>query len=341
MAHARTLAEGFLDAGLETVAFVSAVQELPAELSKGFTTHEVFADDWGVARRSIEYTAARDRGDGRGLFLWLHLSQPTPPLWPVPSGGVKLDKDYTSLYQAASYGGERDGRVLHSRTQAGEELGGAELEHLSNLYDGELALTGFVLYSFLDFYRYGSATSGVWDSTLTVVAGTGGVELGERYGQDPWEVLHDSGLRTPLLLRHPDSLTGRRIFADLVSLGDLHPTLIEWFDLDSQRGSRSLLSITDSYLEREFPTAPVLSVGGDGGLSLRTQDWRLITPSSEGASPVLFRIEGMQEQELRGDLASEYPEVVRTLTGKLETERALMAGATGAGVEKLVHEDGE
>ncbi len=311
-----TLAEGFALAGMETVAFVTRPEPLPAALGRGFERLEVSPDDWETARRAVEYFAERDWGNGRGLFLWLHLAQPAPPYWPVAPENVRLARDYTRLFTDEDYGGERDGEKLWARAAAGEKLGPEELRYLTDLYDGELALNSHLLTSLVDFLRYSGVTSGAWDRTVTIVAGVSGAELGERAGLGPGESLHDSSLRIPLLLHHPDSLTGRRIFAEPVALVDLAFTITDWFRLDQgPAGEASLLSITDSYIPRSFPSRPVLAGDGRGSLSLRTNDWRLIV--DRGGEVELYRVQRMQE--LSGDVAEEHPEVVQELLARLHT----------------------
>jgi len=315
---AATLAEGFHAAGLLTVAFVTGDGPLPEVLARGFDQVEVGTSDLDTVRNAVEYCSDRDWADGRGQFLWMHLTGPAAPYWPAPPEGVDLGKDFTTQFADPAYEGERDGRVLQARLDAGEVLTPEELAHLGDLYDGELALTNFLLYQFLDFLRYGSVTAGAWDATVAVVAGTGGAELGARAGRAPWEVLRDSGLRVPLLLRHPDSLTGRRIFADLVTLSDVAPTLARWFELDVELEGRSLLGITDSDGQPPFLRRPVVASDGFGRATLRTDVWRLVTNGDGSAA--LHRIERMQE--LEEDFADVRPEVVRTLRAELEAALA-------------------
>jgi arylsulfatase A-like enzyme len=72
----------------------------------------------------------------------------------------------------------------------------------------------------------------VWDRTLVVTAGLSGCELGERGYYGSKKSLHVQGLQVPLAFHHPRSLTGRRIFEDLVGLADVAPTLSEWMLLE-------------------------------------------------------------------------------------------------------------
>jgi arylsulfatase A-like enzyme len=84
--------------------------------------------------------------------------------------------------------------------------------------------------------------------------------------------------RVPLVLRHPDSLTGERVFADPVELQDVMPTVLDWFGIavpDGVRG-RSLLARTDAAPRERFEARPAIAVLGTRTCSVRTDRWRMI-----------------------------------------------------------------
>lgn len=152
--------------------------------------------------------------------------------------------------------------------------------------------------------------------SAVVVVGASGVELGERAGA--WS--DDSGsfeesLHVPLLLRHPGSITGRRILGGTVEHADVAPTLRELFGVgDLRDGERSLLARTDSYVRREFPERPALTLVAtpDGGLSLsaRINDERLVLEYL--GTPRLYDL--ARDPSQRHDLAAEMPERARELS---------------------------
>lgn len=310
LAGATTLAAEFHRAGAETAAFVAGTfaARSTGALRAGFQTFSTSDTNGSTIEAALDYLAQRDWGSGGHTFLWLHLATPVQAAEVVAPAGLEA---LTRSFVDAAYEGERDPGALRARVAAGETLAEAEHAYLVDHYDSALSHTNALLFHFLDQYRIVGDPGGGWDSTVTVLAGTHGVELGARAGTPSWSSLHDSGLRVPLLLRHPDSLTGRRIFAELVSLSDVAPTLAEWFDLEGEFGGRSLLAITDSYIEKGFAAAPILTTSRPSRLSLRTRDWRLTVDSTGGSPPALFRIERMREIE--EDVAGAYPEVVTEL----------------------------
>lgn len=312
-----TLASAFRAAGFDTAGFCATT--LPDDLHEGFDVLVEGETDQQMLVGAIEFCNQRDWANGKGAFLWMHFSGAGPPYWPTPR---EIEgRDFHTLFTDPEYAGE-DGQRLAERLAAGESLSAAELEHLGNLYDGELALSTYLLQYFLGFYRFSGNTSGAWPETVAVVCGTHGVELGDRIGVSPWESARDAGLRVPLLFRHPSSLTGRRIFSDLVTLADVGPTLADWFDVEFSSAGRSLLVVTDSYLELDLEERPCVARDATGRASLRTDEWRLVRELD--GTLRLFEIQRMQE--LPQDVAALHPDVAAELDARLTRALADLIG---------------
>jgi hypothetical protein len=131
-------------------------------------------------------------------------------------------------------------------------------------------------------------------------------------------------------------LTGRRIFLPLVTLEDLRATLLEWFDLAAPTPTRgrSLLSLTDEWRKRAFPSLPLVAVGAsDGGswpaFSVRNEKWRLVVwPPDAAASDAretceLFDLE--HDPVCRTDVAGENPDTTRELREIASAQLASLA----------------
>ena len=91
----------------------------------------------------------------------------------------------------------------------------------------------------------------------------------------------------PLVLRHPDSLTGERVLAEPVELQDVMPTVLEWFGVavpDGVRG-RSLFARMDAFPENRFEPRPAIAVLGTRTCSVRTPRWRMIWSPHRSAKP--------------------------------------------------------
>jgi len=322
-----TLAECLAAAGFVTVAFVSAPPGGgPAGLDQGFERFHLGQGDLETLAPLANFFSERDWSNDRPLFLWLHLRQTTFPFEPFPLNDLEgRSIDYPTLFTRPDYQGGADGSVaFRERVLSGEgELELADRDQIVDLYDGEVALLNRLLYTILDYLRFTQTTSAGWQSTLTVVAGVNGVQLPDDGVWGKHDALRDCNLKVPLIVRHPDSLTGRRVLSEVVELSDVAPTLAMLFDVELPEPSgRSLLALTDSYVERDFLTRPAFAVAPDRSVfSLRTPEWRLLADAErlgggEGALE-LYPVELMRERP--DEASADHPRAVATLMGELRT----------------------
>ncbi|MBK7878166.1 MAG: sulfatase-like hydrolase/transferase [Planctomycetes bacterium] len=270
-----TLASTLERAGFDTAAFVSAPRAgLRSALGRGFRRFAPCADD----AAAIEAAAAhfeRDTGDGRSTFVWLHLSALALP-WDdalAPSDGRKFGAPALAEPAVGSSAWLARGETeLDPRARAA----------LAARYDERLRATLERLAGFLS-RTYDWSTSPVeasetWARTLFVLAGTNGFELGERGAVGSGASPHEEALRVPLLLRHPDSLTGERVVLELVTLEDVLPTVVDAFSLDVPKevDGRSLLDLLDDRTAPAFPSRPAVAVLPGPIYSLRTPELRAV-----------------------------------------------------------------
>jgi len=291
-AEVPTLAQRLGAAGFATYAFVSQPDvELGPALARGFDVFEQSVDDHAALAAAYGWVLEHDFGNDRPVLLWLHLSGPLPPF---PTEGT-FAPHFVDATATGGIGGTLEELARLHRGEITAEP--AVLARLAALYDADLAETNLLLARFLDRFQFVTTTSGAWTRTLTVLAGTRGLELGERHGYcGSARSLHDAALRVPLALRHPDSLTGSRVLDEIVELTDVVPTLLDWFDLPTDGSSggplpgRSLLSLVDSYVRRPFESRPAFTRTPEGILTVRTPRWRLIENPGDrevdGAYPV-------------------------------------------------------
>lgn len=316
-----TLAETFSAAGFETRAFVSAeTVHLGPGWSQGFDTIEECVDDLDAVQRVLAWIAAHDFGSGGRAFVWLHLSGPAFPYEP----GKIAELDFARLYADPDYGGAARGDAAFRDERV--ELTDADRAHIAALYDGEIARTTHLLRRLLDWLAVAGGPSDAWPGTLLALAGLGGETLApESSGELGDRTLPSEGaLHVPLFLRHPDSLTGRRIFARLVTLEDLFPTLVEWFALpvpDDVQGE-SLLSLTDEWRHRPFPDRTLVALGasddaGHEALSARDERWRLVIVPPRSSDARLELHDLASDPRARRDVSAEHPDVAEQLRAEL------------------------
>jgi arylsulfatase A-like enzyme len=311
-----TLAEVFSAAGFQTVAFVARrTGDLAPGWKQGFERFERTDDDSEAVRRARAWIDERDFGSGARSFVWLHLEGPTLPHEPGTRDGI----DYRSLF-----------------ADRGEAAGDD-----AALYDGEIAELSHLLRDFFDHLHETGGPADAWGGTLLAFVGLGGGELEDGSAPDPRARARpaEGVLHVPLFLRHTDSLTGRRIFRALVTLEDLRATLLEWFELPVPAAShgRSLLSLTDEWRKRAFPSRPLVAIGASDGeerpaCSVRNDRWRLVVwpaqSSTDGASEVCELYDLEDDARGKSNVASEHPDTVRELREILSAQVATLALAS-------------
>ena len=283
-----TLAERLRDAGYQTAGFASPSRPMAdSGLTRGF---DVFVEDHaeivyrdgvpvdGLLLRAFEYLRT-DFDPERPQFLWLHVGSPAPPWDPQPVPTSTGERDFLRQYLPSEYEGPVQTNLgfLSKANRKEVELTVEDHDALIALYDADLERANFLLRQVLEIYKHHfEAELEVWKNTLVVTAGLSGCELGERGYFGSEESVHAQGLHVPLAFHHPPSLTGRRIFEDVVGLSDVLPTVCEWMEVEAPREleGRSLLGRTDR--GRSFEARPVVSEHPDGGLSVRVEGWSLV-----------------------------------------------------------------
>jgi arylsulfatase A-like enzyme len=288
-----TLAEVLGRAGFATGACATAPRAEAGELpTRGFQSVATGADDEATIELASHWLQ-RDLGDGRPFFLWLHLSGPGPD-------GVEV----------------------------------ADAAHEAQLYDEKvvrvLRLLGRFLSKTFDYETSEVEASECWARTLLVITSPHGIELGDHGDPRPNSGLSESLLHVPLLVRHPDSLTGERIFDGSVELADVMPTVLDAFGLAVPRTvrGRSLLALTDSFSRRRFEERPLFSSIGDREFSVRTERWCLIWRpygSSEAgarANPAAALYDRVADRRELHDVAAAHPALVQELQDRIRAWRA-------------------
>lgn len=324
-----TLAELAHAAGFRSAAFVSQrTIDVLDGVGRGFDEAHWAKND-GDALALARAWLARDFGDGERVFLWIHLSGLETPWEPIPEAEIERPEMSPTRFLDPDYHGPADGSPeFFARVRSGEPpLAPAERAALVELYDGRVAATTGRMSSFLaaafDFNRRGAETTEFWARTLLVVTATHGFLLGEPGGRLPAE-LRDELLAVPLILRHPDSLTGERVLAAPVELGDLLPTLVETLGLPRPRGlgGRSLLSLTDAHPAHAFEARSVVTQSSERIFSARDGRWRLVwnpyrshlaPDDPHRALPLVALYDPTTRASGDANLAAQYPDVVTRL----------------------------
>lgn len=313
-ARTPTLAELFQEAGFKTAAFVTCASDfdLEASLGRGFGELAACADDTATlaaARASLLH----DSGDGSRRFTWVHLAGAAPPF---DRGATSADVE--EALARRDFGTTLDDSTCRALLAAPESATEEHARDFANTYDRGLARTSLSLALFLqdvfDYTRPGADESECWARTVFAFTAPTGMLLGEDGRVGRADSVHEHMSRIPLVLRHPDSLTGERVSSEVVELADLLPTFVEWFDLPTPRRveGRSLLARLDSYVERPFQSRPSVTRAGRNQVGVRDGRWHLVVTETGGRLDVRLFEPALDPAE-RMDVARRHPDVVRRL----------------------------
>ncbi len=308
MGEGVTLAESFQQAGFRTAGFATAssfdAQQGPgADLGRGFDHASFSATDEETLAAAVAWLETEATGEHQHL-TWLHLAGIQSPFEGDP---------FEDRHSApAGTAGGRTAAQFVSALQSGElALHNDTRRHLNDLYDGRLLRVVQLVNSFFFLYANNFGGGGFWEDSVIAIVGTSGCELadaGTTVGGNA--SLTETGSHVPVLLSHRGSLTGERIFSEVIELPDVTATLQDWFGVatDSAGDGRSLLALTDSYVEREFPSHPALTFAPGIGFSARGERYRLTV---RGGQQQLFDLQA--DPHAANDVASLHPEIVQQL----------------------------
>ena len=340
-----TLAERMKAAGFRTAGFSANRLLAPGSgFEQGFDTFVQDSSDDRDARSvaaAEDWLAAQDPEKGPPLFLWIHLVGPHLPYDPEPLSGV----DFTALFADPGYRGAADGsrEFLDAAYTRGRTLDPADLAHVADLYDGEVARIDHLVSGFLAFCSGKDAHREVHllDDALLVIAADHGEELGERsryFGHA--KSIYGSVLHVPLLLRCPGLLPAGRVVPDFVELEDVLPTVADLLGLPKPKDARGRSLATIALGRGTLEARSAFGVWRDRMFTVRSGRWRLVWNPEDlesddeppGPYPVpevaLFDAT-IDPKELR-DVAGEHPDVVRDLEAKIRSWRASLRPCTSS-----------
>ncbi|MEO1083235.1 MAG: sulfatase, partial [Acidobacteriota bacterium] len=155
------------------------------------------------------------KDDPRPLFLWIHTIDPHAPyMAPEPFHSQFSDRP-RDLEDGSIQ------RLIAMQTSV-EPVPQAEIDHLIDLYDAEIAANDAAFGDLLDQLR----ARGLYDQTAIAVLSDHGEEFFEHGGLQHGRTLHSDQLDTPLIVRVPGMATGLRR-TETAEHVDLAPTFIE------------------------------------------------------------------------------------------------------------------
>ena len=186
-----------------------------------------------------------------------------------------------------------------------------------DLYYAEIAAVDRQIQRVLDFLQ----ANGQLEQTLVVITADHGESRGEHHEWSHGNLLHDATQHIPLILTHP-TLPPQRV-ADVVSLADVMPTILEFLELEipSNLDGRALQPLWNgtgsspgiAYLETQ---SPLSTYNWSPLFGVRTQRWKYI----EGSRPHLYDLQ--QDPGENQNVVDQYPREAERLALRLHALRS-------------------
>jgi len=297
--EAVTLAELLSEAGYQTVAFAKNQNIFPTfGFSQGF---EDFNAMWTKGKShkintKVEKWLKTYDGD-RPFFLYVHAVDPHAPYEP-PAGFkyqfAKKSNDDLTLQRPP-------GPKIWKALEAGQQE--RILDHLLDLYDGEIAYNDSTFGDLLELLRQSS----VYEDTLIILLSDHGEEFQDHGNWQHGRNLFVENLHVPQLIRFPDRGHGVRVKHRVQHI-DLMPTLLDYLGLgmpEFLEGSSFLSWVTEPQTpvdEVPRPAYSFLHLDGLPNVSVIEGEWKLVQNLSkdEIAWTNLFnRVEDPEESRNR------------------------------------------
>ena len=309
-----TLAEAFQRAGYRTAAFAAtphvsrSLLDLPGFEHATPPTEEIPADR--MVDRVLQWT---DHEPSRPFFVWLHLFDPHAP-YAAPA-------DYQAeFYQGDPTAGDglplgRDARFNDRMAPGVRKQFGKVRDHTypPAMYRAEVRFLDDQIGRLLAQLEARGAAS----STAIVLIADHGENLGEHGIYFAHNGLYEPSIRIPFLMRLPGFPSGLRI-TDPVGQIDLHPTLVELFDLEvDTRAPLRGVSLVDALRGKAATEAStrellVYESSDNREVAVRRGRWKAIFSIWWAAPSVLLFDLETDPGELR-DVGHEHPELVAEL----------------------------
>jgi arylsulfatase A-like enzyme len=233
------------------------------------------------ASQAVDRFVQDDAGGSEPFFLFIHTFEVHDPYVPPAEFAEEfVDPSYTGdivgsqmdLERLASVGNYWARHAAYWKRVDRDDP--ADVQHLRDLYDGEILFTDSQFAAFMEHLR----RLDLEDETIVVVLSDHGEEFLD-HGGFLHNAMYQEILHVPLIFRFPASLglaSGRRI-QSVVRLVDVVPTLLEVLGLPvpEHLQGESLLSLMEG---EQAPARPVFSQWLAGGrvVALREGEWKYI-----------------------------------------------------------------
>ena len=218
-----TVTEALRDAGYRTSAFTGGGQMAPEfNLNQGF---EVYLSEHGTLPEKVEHAIEwlKKLPSNEPAFIFLHTYDVHHAYEPDAKTMARFDSGYEGKLPDRI---EVDllKRINGHRGMEPLEIDAADLQHIINAYDAEIAEMDVGIGELIDKLK----RIGRYQNTVVIITSDHGEEFGE-HGRVGWHShnLYDHQLKVPLILRLPNDKYAGTVVRPQVRGIDLAPTLLE------------------------------------------------------------------------------------------------------------------
>lgn len=331
-------AQGWMTAGFVTHIYVSSL----FGLDSGFMNFRELSIDWNF-KEGKQLRADDVLGH---VVPWIHHHREVPFFLYVHLFDPHWDYDPPAPFDRAftdpDYAGPADGTYsfLKQFIPRDKLMAPEDLQHLLDLYDGEILYTDDAIGRFVEFLK----AEGLWEDTLFVVLSDHGEEFQEHNSVHHIRTLYDEVLRVPLLIKPPGGRLPdwRDVVSERVRNVDIAPTLLAVAGLAAPPSfaGESLLPLMRSPGEHRRSLARTGTARhGQGLTSLHLERFKIIV-NDETGKPELFN--WVQDPGETTNLVASRPGVVNRLRSGLtkyvrsleESRASLRASLPGVDLTK-------
>ncbi|MEM8995334.1 MAG: sulfatase [Acidobacteriota bacterium] len=241
------------------------------------------------------------KDDPRPLFLWIHTIDPHAPYMAPEPFHSKFSNRPRDLEDGSIK------RLIAMQTDV-EPVAQAEVDHLIDLYDAEIAANDAAFGDLLEQLR----ARGLYDRSAVAVLSDHGEEFFEHGGLQHGRTLHSDQLDTPLIMRVPGMAAGLRR-TETAEHVDLAPTLIELAGaapLEQTQGQSLLPLMTEGEVAWDNRSVAYLQLRGIRSASFLDEkgDFKAVIDYLDGAEsyPAMYnrRDDRVEANPLDGDSES-------------------------------------
>ena len=271
----KTVAEVLADNGYRTAAFTGGANIAGSlGFNRGF---EVYGES-GLTWREVNGIGKWiDENRDNKFFLFLHTYLPHDPYVPVNKFNIFVDPDYSGrliknegefLQVIGSEKNKNFDKVRRAFWTGLNKSNPRDIEHLKNLYDGEILQTDDVLSNILDKVQ----GDGLSEKTIVIFTSDHGEEFNE-HGGFMHHKLYEEIIHIPLFIHHP-KFKKQDIVENQVRSIDIAPTILDFLRIDKPKQFQGISLI--ELLENRSIELIVYGEGGPSNRSVRYSGWKYI-----------------------------------------------------------------